>query len=472
MTSGNDPKHLTYLPGFDAPLPSWIASGTYPERTLCMEALANFARDNGFQIIIRTSQAKTIYLSCRRGRIPNKGRTQANVSSYLSYTKCPYSLKMVEQPNSHYVVRLINPRHNHSPFPDGFEPPSSSANTTTSSRSRSNKRQRLSLENQVPESPDRSSTSAAPTPANTLFRPNFMALRSSAASDISSCTESTLVPRDWSSAYVELGDNRVDASHLPSSRTAVARKRAVSPARSHASTMTNATAINGLLSLSVDSTSGAQSADATRPASNSSPDPSRTSTSAMQQPQDLPAVGAPQSTASELGSERATTGRETGSRPDLRNSRLGQPARPAQTQPHTMLPTRSSNADLSATSPLDASTHTSDMPNVSTCLPSEHPMESETATSTGSIPVDRFLCLPHSLPRNAEGDHARADASLEEPLPIDLCSLLRNPPSADRTMEDVTTLEWSHIDHALEWCIVLRTALQMHRRALSSSQAV
>ncbi|CDR99880.1 hypothetical protein, partial [Sporisorium scitamineum] len=120
------------LPHFDVPLLQYLVQAAFPDRALCIETLERFAHDHGFQISIRTSKGPITYLCCRKGRhIAMSRNPPASVSSYLSFTNCPYSLKLIQQSESRFVLNIVKSHHNHAPFPYGFEPPKPNTNTNT-----------------------------------------------------------------------------------------------------------------------------------------------------------------------------------------------------------------------------------------------------------------------------------------------------------------------------------------------------
>lgn len=212
-------------PRFDATLPPYLVDAVFPDQALCIEQLNTFARDSRFQICKRTSQPKVTYFCCRRGRQESEGRkkksTSSNrpaVSSYLTYTHCQFSLKLTETDAGQCRVHLINPHHNHAPFPDRFEAPS--LNATGISR----RRRRRLVSDQTQQ------TSGSPA--------SRMTLRSSTRSKANR-------------------SNGLQSGRSSVSQATLMRTRAQSPTASAISTVTNATAIRGLLSLGTDRPSSA-----------------------------------------------------------------------------------------------------------------------------------------------------------------------------------------------------------------------
>lgn len=212
------------LPHFDVPLLQYLVQAAFPDRALCIETLERFAHDHGFQISIRTSKGPITYLCCRKGRhIAMSRNPPASVSSYLSFTNCPYSLKLIQQSESRFVLNIVKSHHNHAPFPYGFEPPKPNTNTNTNTNTSTT-----------------SIAAAAAGDGGSNKRPR--------SGSEWLAWESCSTPRDDEH---DLGDARpVSKQMFPADGRHI---RAHSPAGSSASMVTNATAVRGLLSLSLAS---------------------------------------------------------------------------------------------------------------------------------------------------------------------------------------------------------------------------
>lgn len=131
-------------PWFEAALTPDLQRSVYADLELAIESVAQFATDLGFQIMVRSCAGNNRYLGCRRGRKP-KATVKANAgSAYVSYTACPYSLKIAPPSEQHagWTIKQVHTRHNHAPFPEGFD-----ADATR--RTRATKRRRLRIQDSL-----------------------------------------------------------------------------------------------------------------------------------------------------------------------------------------------------------------------------------------------------------------------------------------------------------------------------------
>lgn len=131
-------------PWFEAALTPDLLRSVYADLELAIESVAQFATDLGFQIMVRSCAGNNRYLGCRRGRKP-KATVKANAgSAYVSYTACPYSLKIAPPSEQHagWTIKQVHTRHNHAPFPEGFD-----ADATR--RTRATKRRRLRIQDSL-----------------------------------------------------------------------------------------------------------------------------------------------------------------------------------------------------------------------------------------------------------------------------------------------------------------------------------
>ncbi|CDR88193.1 uncharacterized protein SPSC_03853 [Sporisorium scitamineum] len=67
-------------------------------------------------------------------------------------------------------------------------------------------------------------------------------------------------------------------------------------------------------------------------------------------------------------------------------------------------------------------------------------------------------------PTSDDATHHATDTLDAAKLPMSLRQLLRNPPSSDHIVTQVLSLDPKHVESAWEWSTVLRTALQMRRQ--------
>lgn len=430
-----------------------------------MEALANFARESGFQVITRASHAKTTYLSCRRGRQPSKGRSQENVSSYLRFTKCPYSIKLVELANSHFVVRIINSRHNHAGFPEGFEPPTTNANVG-GNPSRPNKRSRPSAD--INEQ-DARNTLLVPGSIDTTIPASRTALRPSATSDISDFTVSTFIPTNQLLDPDIASDSVYDDPRLSSSYPASTRKRLSSPT---ASTVISLTAAKNLLALSIDSESGTEMP---RQAPEAAPLPPRP----LPKPVQPPDRKMPNLSTSSQSQVFDSTGSSSPA-PDVHSKRLvGYPEidtclplsatsasqRSQLKRPQSLprLTTQTGTVVPRCNGTANAHTVKGDRSIMSASTAPQDYAYGAAKAAAGPVPKFAETCSQPTPSSHREGSRnecgAVLNASVDMSAPFDLPALLRSAPTSEQIIDQVKKLSPGQYAAALEFSASLRTAL-------------
>lgn len=291
--SSIDDTAISTRPRFRAHLPAHLSTATFLDRDLALEKLDEFAKDNGFLVSIRSSANRSTYLCCRRARYPPKTgansydlaaatRKRKSESNYLSFVNCPYSVKIgpsADRPEC-MVLSELNTLHNHAPFPEGFE-------TGALRRLRPEKKARIGSEASSTPAP---ADSAAPTivpsadmpppPQRQYSKPisrietstppgkhaEMTGLGQDRHGNDASDDEDDLTTRDASST-ASVVPNPASVNTTSRVRALVSRQEGHSAndayqddddddmrsaARSAISTCTDASAIRGLLSLSVD----------------------------------------------------------------------------------------------------------------------------------------------------------------------------------------------------------------------------